>query len=581
MGKRSVIRWTFWLAMLAGWGIFAAEEPVVVHLDVLPYTQPDHGYALVVGQVVNRDTKREHVVRLSLPDQYGILGVVSREVSVAPGTQQTVLLPVPASIMAYIGECRVTLDGRRRLEPLAVNLQTQGALGKAHHQEAYSAVLVSRQVSYDALERALKHPVEGQMQVKLQRSERELDTWPGRWLAYSAYDAVAVTATDWQRAHESVRDALWRYAECGGVLIVVGNFVPPAPVELVQEGGDARSPYRILEVGLGRCAVFPSPQVIHPIAGDVLRDHMQRSRAMVWPRHANAAASHDLAPVVDKIKLPLGLALSVLMVFALVAGPVNMALLRRKNRSVWLFWITPLLGVLTSGLIVLSMLLGEGVTARVRTEGFTLLDERVGRATSLGVDGLYCPLRPRQGLLYSYDTEVTLGQVGEDFIGQNRQRDVVWDEGQHLQGDWVPARVPTYFRLRASESRSERLGLVRDGSGLAVVNGLGARIEHLMLMDFDGQVYETTDVAAGVQTAPLAATKFRPPPPRSLAQVALWDECWNFNRYSTLPNSGLLRPGSYIARIEGTPFLASGLRGSAQREERSVVFGRMRQEEVR
>ena len=104
MGKRSAIRWTFWLALLAGWGIFAAEEPVVVHLDVLPHNQPDHGYALVLGQVVNRDTKREHAVRLSLPDPYGNLGGVSREVSVAPGTQQTVLLPVPASVMAYIGE---------------------------------------------------------------------------------------------------------------------------------------------------------------------------------------------------------------------------------------------------------------------------------------------------------------------------------------------------------------------------------------------------------------------------------------------------------------------------------------------
>lgn len=581
MGKRSVNRWTFWLAMLAGWGIFAAEEPVVVHLDVLPHSQPWHGYALAVGQVVNRDTKREHAVRLSLSDRYGNLGVVSRQVSVAPGTQQTVLLPVPASMMVYIGECGVTLDGRRRLEPLAVNLQTQGALGIARHHAVTSVVLVTRQVSYDALERALKREQTPEGTVELQRSERELDAWPGRWLAYSAYDAVALSATEWQRAHESVRDALWRYAECGGVLIVAGNFTPPAPTEVIQELGDARSPFRILEVGLGCCAVFPVAQNIHPAAGDILRGHMQRNRTMAWSRHVNAVASHDLAPVVEKVKLPLGLALSVLLLFALVAGPINMALLRRKNRSVWLFWITPLLGVLTSGLIVLSMLLGEGITARVRTEGFTLLDERVGRATSLGVDGLYCPLRPRQGLLYSYDTEVTLGQVGEDLIGQNRQRDVVWDEGQHLQGEWVPARVPTYFRLRASESRSERLGLVRDGSGLAVVNGLGARIEHLMLMDFDGQVYETTDVAAGVQTAPLAATKFRPPPPRSLAQVALWDECWNFNRYSTLPNSGLLRPGSYIARIEGTPFLASGLRGGAQREERSVVFGRMRQEEVR
>lgn len=570
-----------WLALalpLVAFGERYGGE-VEVLLSTMPTDQPTHGYAAAIARVANQGTKRERTVRLTLVGRdagSSRLRSVSREVRVGPGTETNVLLPIPASLPGDLTECLVAVDGREQMPTLPLRFATAGGLGSMYRAPALQ-ILVSRGTSYDAMEQALAKVSRGVVNYSLERSDRDIEAWPGRWIAYSAYDAVTITAPEWTQATETVRDALWRYTECGGMLVVCGPFSPPASGAKAGSPGGMQAGGR-LEVGFGLCLVAHRAGISPEVAG-ALMDRAQRNQNQVWSRYTSAGSSHDAAPVVSEVKLPLALALGVLVLFALVAGPVSMAVLRRANRSIWLFWVTPALGLFTSVLILLSMLLGEGVTASVRVAGITVLDERVGRATSLAINGFYCPLRPRQGLLYSYDTEVTLGQVESDAIFQQPTLEVSWDEGQRLTGDWVPSRVPTYLRLRSSELRSERLGTVRgEGKGLAAVNGLGTAIRHLILMDFDGTIYEAKDVPAGAQTDPLEVSSLVVPNPRSLADAVLWAEQWTEDRQSQLPWNGILRPGSYLAFLDGAPFLPDGLPGSAKRQEDSVVFGLMREE---
>ena len=117
-----------------------------------------------------------------------------------------------------------------------------------------------------------------------------------------------------------------------------------------------------------------------------------------------------------------------------------------------------------------------------------------------------------------------------------------------------------------------------EGARLAVVNGLGATISRLVVQDFDGRVYEVKDIAAGVQTEPLTVSGMAVPAPRSLTEVLLWNEQWTEARREQLAWSGLLRPGSYLAYLDSAPLLPKGLGGTAKRQERSLVFGLMREE---
>jgi len=574
---------------------------IEISLETMPVSQPRRGYQTLIARMANRDTKKKHRVRLALqaPKHARVaLREVSREVEIGAGAQMSVLLPVPAGLPSTLDRCEVAVDGYLEGElAIVLNLGTMrsGAYGGAPIPPEF---LVSQRVSRDAIRAAVGTRRSGLSRsgpamvgasgqvAALSLAERNVEAWPGRWSAYSAYDVVVITDLEWRTAPESVRDALWRHAECGAVLAVVGDsFVPPVAcrvLEQIPQAGNTTSVsgrFTLYEAGLGRCAVFGGNGPISRQGMSRVINHSQRTIQEVWERVSSASNAHSLAPVLEKVRTPLGLSFIVLAIFALVAGPINLAVLRRKNRGIWLFWITPALGLATSLMVIVSVLFGEGLKPLARIEGMTILDERAGRATTIGVNGFYCPLQPRKGLAYSYDTEVTACLVDTYGMGSGEaSRELVWDVQQHLRKEWLAPRVPQYFRLRTSELRKERLGLLRDGSQLAIVNGLGATIERLVLVDFDGTVYELTDIPEGDQVSVGGPAALVLPRLSTASDVILRREQWKTDERDQLPSSGLLRPGTYLAYMDGAPFVPNGLQRSAKTTESSVVFGILREE---
>ncbi|HKC87666.1 MAG TPA: hypothetical protein VKG02_16895, partial [Blastocatellia bacterium] len=52
--------------------------------------------------------------------------------------------------------------------------------------------------------------------------------WSANWVGYTSFDAVMITAEELSGAPEAVRSALWRFAECGGSLLIIGDWEIPA-----------------------------------------------------------------------------------------------------------------------------------------------------------------------------------------------------------------------------------------------------------------------------------------------------------------------------------------------------------------
>src|SRR5205823_12860439 len=97
-----------------------------------------------------------------------------------------------------------------------------------------------------------------------------------------------------------------------------------------------------------------------------------------------------------------------------VIGPVNISLLSRWKRRIWLLWTVPLLSGFTVLAVFGYMLLSEGWSRHLRIETITVLDESTLRAATVGWTAFYSPVTPGDGLHFSYDTEVTLqGDAGE------------------------------------------------------------------------------------------------------------------------------------------------------------------------
>jgi hypothetical protein len=410
---------------------------------------------------------------------------------------------------------------------------------------------------------------------ELLRAEGPIADWSEYWLSYSAYDAVVVTAADLRTAPAAVHDALWRYAECGGNLLVLGGGDVPAPWRRPGrapqvDGGQA------FTVGFGKCFIAETDRIanLQPLMVSRLLEAIGTS-ARYWQSIPTDNAANASFPVIENIRVPIRGMVLIMFVFVVAIGPVNLVVLSRLKRRTWMLWTVPAISFLTCLIVFVYSLFSEGITPDVRTESLTVLDQVNRRAASVGTTAFYCPLTPGQGLFFDGDTEATpMIELWDYRSSSERQMD--WTRAQHLERGWVTARVPAHFRLRKSELRRERIQLDYGAGQRTAMNGLGAPIRSLWVADFEGKIYTGNGIAAG-QTATLSPCVARP---KVYAQSGLRTF---LDRPTVEPLDGItnnatdyLLPNTYVAELETNPFMENGLgpkAKSARTRARCVVYG--------
>jgi hypothetical protein len=460
-------------------------------------------------------------------------------------------------------------------------------------------------------------PPEGWMRTDLPThvvtSEVPVSFWMTTWLGYSRYDGVVMTGEELAAAPESVQAALWQYAETGGSLLVLGTANVPASWKKRREDKAGMAVY---QTGLGTALLCGEAGY-----GDwplerwsVVADAWVAAASNSWHQIGTAGDANRLLRLVDDVGIPVGGLFTLMILFSVVIGPLNLWLLARKGKRLWLLWTVPSISFATCLAVFGFMLLVEGWQGHLRTEGVTILDENAHRATSLGLTGFYAPLTPGDGLHFSVDSEV-VWQKGETMRyysqGGGSSCTVDWSQDQHFASGWVSARVPSHFKLRKSEVRRERLTVRRRSDGsLAAVNGLGATILQLWLADDKGQVHTAEEVPAGAEAtlrlrADLSGAGQTSPPLRELTQMSYWltpssspnppssgrsaTPMTRAVRTGGFPSptpppvsAGLgveknptryLSPRSYVAVLDGAPFFEEALRNARTRKGKNIVIG--------
>jgi len=376
-----------------------------------------------------------------------------------------------------------------------------------------------------------------------------------------------VTSDDMARMPAPVRQALWSYVECGGTLLVMGRFEMPASSNRVH--CEAPRGIEASYVGFGLCLVSgqPSPEKLDKSEIQFLKAAWDSTLAP-WLRERSRTDANNAFPVVKDVTLPIRTLFSLLLGLAILIGPVNLIVLHRLKRQIWMLWTIPAISVAATLSVVIYAYLSEGVTPTLRLESFTILDQVARRATTLGRAAYYCPMTPRDGLHFSHDTEVSPVGVAQHGAGGSA-RTMDWTRDQHLDSGWVSARVPAHFVLRKSEPRRERLEVTRAPDGaVVVVNGLGADIAELRLLAPDGYVHGHRQIKAGTLVGLERESSTEPPRPHGRALRQVYEGDWT-GRNPNFP----LRPNTYIALLEASPFLEKGLNRRAHETTRSLVFG--------
>lgn len=415
------------------------------------------------------------------------------------------------------------------------------------------------------------------------RLERDLAGWSTEWLAYTCFQACLVTGDEFAKMPLEVRQALRDYVSAGGLLTVTG------PGDLELDWPFAEAAWREAESVPGvkeRAFGFGRVQRVADVSQ--LSTNQLAWLAEAWYarkepwRQDGTFLKSCLVPdkrlgrledcVADiPVKLELGLPVNVflllLLVFVLLAGPGAVCYTCRVNRRIRLLWLVPAFSVGCSLVIVVFALLSEGVTPETYCQAVTLLDQARRQAVTLGAVGVYAPVTVGGGLQFERGTEVTPLLRSEFKSGAS----LAWGQHQHFASGWVMPRVPSYFRVRRSEARSERLVVTPQGEGqVEVVNALGVPLRRLALCDAGGWQYVAEGVAPGEKRV-LRSERRRtekdgaPAFERLRAAYMTTSPGWGVAAlvgHALAPDQKVLGTpgaGSYLAVLDGCPFIENPL----------------------
>jgi len=554
-----------------------------IEVTLLPQAIPEgdaqtltfQGYLEYRVLIRNHSAKRDHQVRIIQPGNrsrmsHSHLQQNSRTILSAHGTSVVVSLFQPP-IPTFDSSIAIDIDGIRQEALLPARSSRTG--GYFSNTRPVLAVLAGRGIPQSWKDDVVTATSNG---VLFFRSELPVSEWSSNWLGYTSYDAVVLTSAEVDTLPADVLVALQSFAQAGGTIMIYSPRGIPTEIipERLKTANSSRNTDGTMGVGFGRIG----------IATDGMG--WPGTNAMEWPgtlwvtrTKSDSPPGNYIIRLVHESQVPVRGMLLLVVLFALGIGPLNVWWLSRRKKKMWLWWNVPLFSMLTCLMIFTYSLLSEGVRGESRTVLLTLLDEDAHRATSLGYVSYYCPLTPSDGLHFPYDTEVIPLDENRDYnrwsgspeSGQPKTID--WTNDQHLISGWLPARVSACFAIRRNETRRERLVFHNTGDGgLKVVNGLGAELQTLHYLDENGVLYQGSDVPMGQEVQLKKVTSDVAHLPEALQQV--YRQNWDFSigDMRSTPEK-YLRKGSYIAVLQGSPFMEASLKKTRQNGNFSLVYG--------
>ena len=605
------------LASLLSLPAFAANfGDVTVRVEPFPtgvWPVGSHGYSYYRVYVANKSTEEPARVELRLPAEPwaglgGLITQVTRDIEVAPGARAVVPLAFPDLPVAG-RNLHVEINGRPLLNPIPLPPRAIGS-----HNTNQPTVLLDKGAA-----RALSAQIVGGSSGR--RGSPNWVTcpdtpaeWPADWLAYGQFDGIILEDRDVQAMPFAVRDALWRYVELGGTVVVFADISLPRPAYPSRGRLRRTFPWNVdapapkpedarrltkLEAALGVPSAWRSRTRDLPLmrqysvgygvfvlaSRDILERRLEssflsyflrafRAGRTPWGVRYSVSDANRRFRVVEELKVPVRGLFVVMLLFVILVGPVNIIVLSLTKRKIWLLWTTPAISLLTSLAVVGYATFSEGWGARIRTSAITLVDETDGRATTLGWTAFYSPLTPGGGLRFPYEVELTPQVDASGRSGSARTVDLTRD--QRLASGWVAARTPAHFRVRRSNNWSGRVTAERrrDGAVFAL-NGLGGDAVKLFVADASGQVYAAKDIAAG-ERAPLRTAGRLFGTPSSLRNVYTRGWLDRARDYAANPQAHL-RPGCYIAVLKASPFIEAGLESHSEWKAQTVIYGVMKE----
>ena len=202
-------------------------------------------------------------------------------------------------------------------------------------------------------------------------------------------------------------------------------------------------------------------------------------------------------------ELPYRVLILLLIVFAVVIGPVNFTMVKATGKPALLLVTIPLLALVAVVAVLAYGIFYQGIDVKTASLSHTILDQRTHRAYTAEARTMFAGLSPGPGLLPDPGTMCFPSSMQRSGVETSFRLDL--DRGMWA-GDYLPVRRVGKQLLLSDDEARARVEVGRDATGLTVTNGLGARIEYLLLRDPAGGFHLLESPLATDGTAPLVAS---------------------------------------------------------------------------
>jgi hypothetical protein len=541
----------------AVWGPRTAPGYLPVRFDI-----QNLGDARVI-EIVGQGTRTS---RISRTIQSGTTSV-RQSIRLARGDRVRLTAPVPvfADSENYYFEIR---ERGRSLERFNfIGLQSR-------HAAAVAGVLIVADSSSEAGRQAGRWPRSGTLVTSARGTPTRIGTTtpdfmldpervPSNWIGFTSLRAVVVGAAEWELLQDGQKTALLTWTSAGGDLIVVDgdpNLLPA--LGSPAAAGDRRPRAHFF----GRVH-FPTRAAIDASLSSVLVE-AQKVQDPNWALPANSAADWGIIadrgfrlPIPGIEGVPARTYLGILVLFSILIGPINYWWLRRRRRQALMVLTAPIIAAVFIVLLAGYALVGEGFGVYGRAVTFTMLDQVRKQAVTRATMSLYAAgMAPSGGLRFPRDTAVF--PIGPDGTGARGRIGLNLTDVQQFSEGVVQARSPTNLEVINVRSARERLSFSREGGGPAVVNGLDATVVAMIYRDGADAFSLPAPLAPGARAVLGAGSNPGITVPHGLPLSARF-----FHLLQHQPE------GSYLAVLDRSPFLESGVPELVERGSFHLVLG--------
>ena len=343
---------------------------------------------------------------------------------------------------------------------------------------------------------------------KSSRSSIPVSEWPADYRAYGGRDLIVLDSMD--PISPALRKALLLAAAQGTHILTLVQGNAPWPLEAGAVPLTARKV--VQPIGFGSWTYFRTQAVS---SNPRWKNFAKKKQALLkkhgawhnsyqrlkWEEESfykclnarNQTRNLHNALSIPPPPVPLTTLCVIMVFFVLLIGPVNFLVLKRYHKELWSLVTIPVLSLIFSGTVILSVLFTEGFYSKGKASVETFIDQRTGLTASRGSFAIYAPIASStfqfdaDDLLYFHDPGTIRGEVKDKYI---------------FSSGLLRSRMSFSYAVSRAGSRSEKIAVSEKNGSIEIVNGLGVPLTKCLLKNSEGKLFRLqAPLAPGARAA--------------------------------------------------------------------------------